>query len=98
MTKYLKAGDSYTITRIATPDPDSYAVIYYGQRFAFPCGKGWFDKERPTVGSRIVFGADGHWHVDHGPYPSGVVAVDMEEAQDEVRQRLADALEPGDPK
>lgn len=57
-------GDRHVITRIEKPDPDSYAVIHYGRGWAFPCGKSWFDQERPEVGAYVVLGSDHHWHVE----------------------------------
>jgi len=64
MTRTLRPGDRYRITRIVQPDYDSYAVVHYEGGYAFGCGKAWFDAERPEVGRYIVFGADGHWHVE----------------------------------
>lgn len=50
----VQDGDRYRITKIVRSDPDSYAVIYYGDRWAFGCGKEWFDLQQPTVGGEII--------------------------------------------
>ena len=55
-----RPGDLQKVTKITMPDPDSYAVIHMG-RYAFPCGRAWFEQNRPEIGGYIdVDAATGH--------------------------------------
>lgn len=69
MSRLLQAGERYRITRIERHDPDAYAVIHYGERWAFPCGQSWYEHERPAVGLWLRFGSDNHWHVEQPEAP-----------------------------
>jgi hypothetical protein len=57
-------GERYVIDRVQTPDPDSYAVLHYGGRYAFPCTRAWCEREQPAAGKYVVMGEDYRWHVE----------------------------------
>ena len=61
-------GARFKITRIE-PDPDAAAVIHYEGGFAFPCGSAWLAKNKPTIGSFVVMGANMHWYVEPATTP-----------------------------
>lgn len=55
-----RPGEFLKVTAITKPDPDHYAVIHM-RRWAFGCGREWFETNQPAVGGYItVDPATGH--------------------------------------